>query len=148
MKQNKTFKTFISKNFNQIALYNYYKSLCRNNYLKYLKSGNFVTYKKYLYSYRGLINAKWVANKRSIPPINFSETITKMKDIIPKEIIKELEKIIKLKSQGREKEIIKNIVKMDNYIEKFLKDDSEAPKEKPHVTLNDLNEELRKIVLK
>ena len=43
--------------------------------------------------------------------------------------------------------IVQNIVKIDNYIESFLKDDSEAPREKPHATLNKLNEELRRIVL-
>ena len=36
---------------------------------------------------------------------------------------------------------------MDNYIEDFLKDDSEAPREKNHSTLNELNTALRKIVL-
>lgn len=37
---------------------------------------------------------------------------------------------------------------MDEYIEIFLKDDSEAPKEKSHAALNELNSELGKIVLK
>ena len=48
---------------------------------------------------------------------------------------------------GKEKDIIQNIVRMDEYLEAFLKDDSEAPKEKSHATLNELNEELRRIVL-
>ena len=47
-KQNEVFKNFAIKNFNKISLYHHYKSMCRNNYLKYLKSGNLVTYKKYL----------------------------------------------------------------------------------------------------
>ena len=44
--------------------------------------------------------------------------------------------------------IVQNIVKVDNYIESFLKDDSERPTEKPHLTLNELNQELRIIVVK
>ena len=52
-----------------------------------------------------------------------------------------------IKSSGKEKDKIKNIKEMDKYIEKFLKDDNEAPKEKtiPHIEI--LNKELRKIVL-
>ena len=36
---------------------------------------------------------------------------------------------------------------MDEYIRAFLKDDLEAPNEKVPVNLNNLNKELRKIVL-
>lgn len=46
-----------------------------------------------------------------------------------------------------EKGIIHNISVMDKDIESFLKDESEAPTEKPHATLNKLNKELRRIVL-
>mgnify|MGYP001199308942 CR=1 FL=1 len=145
--QSKVLKKFAIENSNRISLYHHYKSMCRNNYLKYLKSGNLVTYKKYLYAYRGLINAKWVAHKKSVPPIVFTKTLESMDGIISDIVLKKLNKIITLKSQGREKDIIQNIVVMDRYIEDFLKDDSEAPTEKFHSTLNDLNEELRKIVL-
>ena len=146
-KQNEVFKNFAVKNFNKTSLYHHYKSMCRNNYLKYIKSGNLLTYKKYLYAYRGLINAKWVAHKNSVPPIIFREALNEMKDLIPEVILNKLNDIIDLKSTGKEKDIVQNVVEMDNYIENFLKDDSEAPTEKTHATLNDLNEELRKIVL-
>jgi len=146
--QNKVFKEYALKNFNGISLYHHYKSMCRNNYLKYLKSGEEVTYKKYLYAFRGLLNAKWVAHKKSIPPISFPETLEKSKDIISENIADKVHEIIKLKTQGKEKDIIQNIVKMDQYIESFLKNDAEAPKEKAHATLNALNDELRKIILR
>ncbi len=145
--QNKVFKQFVLNHFNKISLYFHYKSMCRQNYLKYLKSGDLVTYKKYLYAYRGLINAKWVVHKRSVPPIIFADAMKELKEIVPVPILDKLHQIIKLKSEGKEKEIIQNIVEMDNYIEEFLKDDNEAPREKPYATLNELNKELRKIVL-
>ena len=145
--QNKVFKEYATKSFNKIALYHHYKSMCRNNYLKYLKSGELVTYKKYLYAYRGLINAKWVAHKKTTPPIIFEEALKGMREVVLGSILDKLEEIIRIKSQGKEKDIIQNIVIMDNYIEDFLKDDSEAPKEKSHTTFNELNEELRRIVL-
>ena len=146
-KQNKIFKDFAIKNFNKISLYHHYKSMCKMNYLKYLKSGNLVTYKKYLYAYRGLINAKWVVHKGTVPPIIFTNAMKELKGLIPKTVFNKLYEIVKLKSEGKEKDIVQNIVAMDNYIEQFLKDDNEAPREKPHATLNELNQELRKIVL-
>src|SRR3989344_7386945 len=138
-KQNRVFRNFAMSNFNKISLYHHYKSMCRNNYIKYLKSGNLVTYKKYLYAYRGLINAKWVAYKKTIPPMIFAEALKWMKGVIPRPILIKLMEIIELKSSGEEKDILQNIVEMDDYIEGFLKDDSEAPSEKTHVTLNKLN---------
>lgn len=69
-----------------------------------------------------------------------------MGELIPKGILEKLNEIIYLKSQGREKDIIQNIIEMDNYLEDFLKDNAEAPTEKSHATLNELNEELRRIV--
>ncbi len=146
--QNKVFKQFALKNFNSISLYHHYKSMCRFNYLKYLKSGDLVTYKKYLYAFRGLINAKWVAHKKSIPPIIFTDAIKGMKGSVPLSVLKKLNDIISLKAEGKEKEIVQNIVSMDTYIEEFLKDDTEAPREKSHATVNELNKELRRIVLK
>jgi uncharacterized protein len=146
--QNKIFKEFALKNFNKTSLYHHYKSMCRQNYLKYLKTKADVTYKKYLYAYRGLVNAKWVAHKHTVPPIIFTEAINKMKGIIPEEVLNKINEMIKLKSLGKEKEQISNIIEMDEYLESFLKNDDEAPAEKSHATLNELNEELRKIVLK
>lgn len=145
--QNKVFKEFALKNFNKISLYHHYKSMCRNNYLKYLKSGSDVTYKRYLYAFRGLVNAKWVVYKGKVPPIIFIDAVKGMKDILPAYVIDKISGIIKLKSKGKEKDIIQNIVKIDKYIEDFLKDTSEVPKEKSYATLNELDEELRRIVL-
>lgn len=105
----------------KIALFHHYRSMCKQNYLKYLKSGNLVTYKKYLYAMRGLINAKYVKKYGQIPPIIFKDTITDLSSIIPEEISKKLFEIIRLKKKGKEKDIIQNIVRMDSYIENFLK---------------------------
>ncbi len=146
-KQNLVFQDFARKQFNAVALYHHYKSLCRNNYLKYLKSGTHVTYKKYLYAFRGLINAKWVVYQKSIPPIIFTDAMEGLQKEITAPILKRLREIIALKSQGKEKDIIQNIVKMDDYLEQFLKDDAEAPTAKSHATLHELNAEIKKIVL-
>ncbi len=145
-KQNEIFKKFAIEHFNPKSLYLHYKSLCRNNYLKYIKPENKVTYKKYLYAYRGLVNAYWVAHKQTVPPIIFAEAIKNMKEIIPLSATNKLLEIIDLKSQGKEGDIIKNIVDLDKPIETFLEDDSETPPERLPSALGELNEELRKLV--
>ena len=145
--QNKALKKYATENFSKLSLYHHYKSMCKNNYIKFLKPKNQATYKKYLYAYRGLINAKWVVYKKTVPQIIFNDALEKMKNVIPDSVLNKLKEIIDLKSHGKEKDIIKNIMILDKYIEDFLKDDSEAPTKKSHATLNDLNEELRKIIL-
>ena len=148
--QNKVFKDFAKKQFKPISLYYHYKSMCRQNYLKYLKSNNLVTYKKYLYSMRGLINAKWIVNYVTLPPIKFPETLSKLKGMkfIDDSILEKLESIIELKKSSKEKDIVKKYNKLDNYIESFLKDDSEAPTLKKLSTVTILDNELKNIILK
>jgi len=145
--QNKVFKEFALKNFNKTTLYYHYKSMCRRNYLKYLKSGNQVTYKKYLYAFRGLVNAKWVAHQKTIPPIIFTKALKGMKGTIPENVLNKIRELIKQKMKGEEKTITQSIPAMDEYIESFLEDDSEKPIEKSYATLNELNKELRRIII-
>ncbi len=67
--KNKAFKSFTLQNFSKAALYHHYRSLCQSNYVKYLKTEKQVTYKRYLYTFRGLINAKWVVHHRQFLPL-------------------------------------------------------------------------------
>ena len=149
---------YATKHFKPISLYFHYKSMCKQNYVKYLKSGNEVTYKKYLYAMRGLVNSKHVANTKTLPFIDFTKELdyisklnAKIKNdkrqIVKNNIVISLQGMIKLKKEGKEKDIIQNISKIDNFIEEFLKDDSDAPKDKKLITTTELNNELRRIVL-
>lgn len=132
--------------FSPLALYHHYKSMCRQNYEKYLSSKKLVTYKKYLYAMRGLINAKYVEATGELPPISFPECLDLCDNFIPKSIINELRDTIYLKREGKEKEIVKNNVKYDSYIEKFLA-------EKPSDFFDrvpdkeEINETMRKLLL-
>lgn len=156
-KKRKIWVDYAEKRFKRISLYYHYKSMCRQNYLKYLKSGNMVTYKKYLYAMRGLVNAKYITWDFGLPPINFQTTLQDIlrlqltghyEEIIPSRILEELRNIIELKQKGKEKDIVQNIKKIDNYIEDFLKNDYEAPKDKRLATNMELDEELQRIILK
>lgn len=143
--QNKVFKEFAENQFKKISLYFHYKSMCKQNYLKYIKSGNLLTYKKYLYAMRGLVCAKWVAHKGTLPNIIFPELLKKS-SFIDSWIVEELLEIISLKKTGNEKDIVKNYKHIDMYIEEFLKDDTEAPREKQLSTRDELNKELKRII--
>ena len=132
--------------FKPIALYFHYKSMCRNNYEKYLKTRSLVTYKKYLYAMRGLVNAKYIVVFDKVPPIDFPKTLLFMKDFLPKGVFDLLGNIIQYKKKSREKSGIPNIPAIDEYIESFLKDDSEAPKNKRLGISHILDQEVVKII--
>lgn len=144
--QNKVFKNFAQNNFNPASLLYHYQSLCNQNYTKYIKSGNLVSFKKYLYAFRGLVNALFVKRFNKVPPIDFNETFT-TKTLLPDRIREKIQEIIASKKQGKEKEIISHIPLFDGYIETFLKEpiNKEEPKER-HII--ELEKELKRLILR
>lgn len=122
-------RQYIEQNANPVSLYHHYKSMCKQNYIKYIKSRNKLTYKKYLYAMRGLLNAKYVAINHKIPNVYFIETINELlkSKEIPSTVLFQLRDIIKLKKQGNEKNIEETIPNFDLYIENELKDNSDCP---------------------
>lgn len=136
------------KYFNPIALYQHYKSMGKQNYLSYLKSGKQVSYKKYLYAMRGLINAKYVEKFSKLPPMDFNRTLEEMKAYLPEYIYKKLKQLIETKKNAGEKGIIRNIVKIDNYIEDELKKEVRVPSSKNTRLLDEINKFLLKEVAK
>lgn len=67
------FIEFTKNEFNPFALYHYYFSISENT-LKLIDKGK-RQYKKYLYVLRGLLNAKWLVEKGSLPPYNFEKVV-------------------------------------------------------------------------
>jgi len=147
-KVNRVFRDFAFSKFSRIALYFHYKSLCRSNYVKYIKSKKGVTHKKYLYVFRGLTAAKWATNKKALPPIVFVDALNGVKDLIPERVFNKLNEIIKIKAEGKEKEKIENIRFLDDFVESFLADDSDAPPPDGKPDLDVLNKEIRNLILK
>jgi len=64
---------FTKNYFNPFTLYNIYYSISENA-LKLIDKGNRY-YKKYLYVLRGLLNAKWLVEEKSLPPYNFEKVV-------------------------------------------------------------------------
>lgn len=132
----KEYVRFSKELFNFVSLYYHYKSMGKQNYLKYIKPQNHLaTPKKYLYTCRGIMCSLYVKEYLELPPIKFTETLNKLygDSHISDEILNLLLNIIENKKSQREKHKIENIGMLDDFIEKQLKID-EAP-EKRHYHL-------------
>lgn len=113
-------KSYMGSNFSQEKLFHHYFSLFQNNYKIYIKDGKKITYKKYLYSMRGILNALYVLKFDKVPPILMRDTVRAMQCYIPEDIVSKLNEVIEIKSQGLEKETIQRISLFDEFFEQKL----------------------------
>lgn len=114
-------REYMSKNFSQEKLYMHYYSLFKNNYREFIQLEKMITYKKYLYSMRGLLNAKYVLQFDRVPPLDFTQTVKDLENILPKDVYDKIFEVIEIKSKGLEKDKIINIKEFDNYFDDELK---------------------------
>jgi len=129
-----------SKNlFNFMSLYYHYKSMGKQNYLKYIKPQNLAspketTPKKYLYTCRGIVCSLYVKEYLELPPIKFPDVLEKMyqDDKLDKEIVSILKEIIDNKKNQKESQEINNLVILDDFIEKQLEIDESPTKRHFH----------------
>lgn len=144
-KPNHVITTYAHTQFNPRTLYLGYKGQCKGNYLKYIQSEKQITQKRYLYVLRGLLNAKWVKWKETIPPMNILETISRLQEQIPSQIAQILRELIKDRAQGIEIEQIPPISELNVYVETFLRETVE-PSERT-TSSTKLDKELQQILL-
>lgn len=116
---------FVSNYTNPVALFHHYASLCRENYKKYILSGNNITPKRYLYSLRGLLNAKYVYVFEKIPPPSFMEVADELyfgkeTPFIDEKVYNAVNGLVWHKKKGIEKEECQRIDVLDNAIDHFL----------------------------
>lgn len=119
------YSDFAHNQFNPITLYHHYKSMAKTNYMKYIHSGALVTYKKYLYVFRGLVNSMYVSQFKEIAPIKIEDAIRKVN--IPENIREEMLRIIDLKKKGEEQQPVERIKLLDDFIHERLNDLSDEP---------------------
>ena len=129
---NISLREYMNNNFNPEKLYMHYFSLFKNNYREFIQQEKMKTHKKYLYSMRGLLNAKYVLLFDKLPPLNFVQTINDLKSNIPNEVYSKLLEIINLKSKGLEKDKVENISEFDNFFDEVLK--TPVPKFKKRIS--------------
>jgi predicted nucleotidyltransferase len=124
-----TLLDFVEHHLHMTALYHHYRSMCRENYQKYLHSAvRRPTYKNYLYSLRGLLCALYVRDRHQAPPSDFLLVMNAMTQV-PAAVMEKLREVIDHKKQVRECDG-NPIPVFDTYIESFLKDEGAPTFEK------------------
>lgn len=108
-------REYMNKNFNRIRLFKHYFSLFKNNYREFIEQDKRITYKKYLYSMRGILNAEYVYNFDTLPPLDLKKTADDLKKLIPEEVYSKLKEVIEIKSKGLERETILKIPVFDEF---------------------------------
>lgn len=105
----------------------HYLSTAKNHYSELLK-GDAVKLKKYFYTLRPLLAAKWIIDKNSPPPMSF---LTLMREYLDGEIKSEVEKLISIKIDTPEISEWKHVDVINEYIEENIADISEKLKTIP-----------------
>ena len=132
----KEYVKFSKELFNFMSLYYHYKSMGKQNYLKYIKPQSYnSTPKKYLYACRGIMCSLYVKEFLELPPINFPETLSKLygANCISDEVLNILLNIIENKKSQKEKHKIENLEILDKFIEEQLKIDNSPDKRHFHL---------------
>lgn len=97
------------------SLYHYI-SMAEGNYRGYLK-GEIVRAKKYFYVLRPLLACRWILDKKTPPPVQFSKLV---KEELPLELVKEVDKLLELKMHFPEVKEIPRIDVINKYLEQSI----------------------------
>lgn len=117
----------------------HYLSMASGNYREYLK-GDIVKAKKYFYVLRPILACRWILDKGTPPPVLFSEL---MKSELVPELKPEVKRLLALKMNSPEIQMIPKIKGINEYLESSLQEINHAIlsiPEEPECSWNDLNE--------
>ncbi len=120
--QNHVFKEWALKHFKRATLLAHYKSLAKNNYLKYIDSKKDLSSKRYLYCMRGILNSLYVREFGIVPPIHLEQVVVELsiQGVLSKELVSKISEIVRAKKEKKEREQITNIAEFDLFIERFI----------------------------
>ncbi|MBD3318819.1 hypothetical protein GF342_02830 [Candidatus Woesearchaeota archaeon] len=128
-------RRFALRQCNPASLYHHYRSLCRKNFEKYIVSGKKPTMKKYLYVFRGLVNALYVAQFKKVPPIRLDRAIAKV--ALPERIRSELLLLLDRKRHARELDRMEHAGLLCRFVKDFLAHTQVVAARSPTVALLD-----------
>lgn len=94
----------------------HYISMAEKNYRKYLK-GETVRAKKYFYVLRPILAAKWIADKKTAPPMLFEELAEAELDVF---LRAEVERLLVMKRSMAEMDDVPRIQVLNDYIERSI----------------------------
>lgn len=111
----------LGRYFNRRAMLGHYLGLAKGNYLNNL-TGETVKLKKYFYSLRPVLCARWIIEKGAPPPMPFSELAA---EVLDKSLTGEVGRLLELKSQASEADRSPHIEALDRYLEESIAELSE-----------------------
>ena len=114
----------------------HYLSMAEGNYREYLK-GDLVRAKKYFYVLRPVLACRWILDRRTPPPMLFSEL---MKAELPAELIDAVDRLLELKMNSPEMKFIPKITVLNEYLDKSITNIKSAVKSLDDSHMPDLNE--------
>lgn len=103
--------------FNPVSLFYHYRSMGFNNYEKYIASDKDVTYKRYLYAFRGIFNAMYILVRECLPTFDFEEDVRNAHFIGQEFRTIVLDILIPKKRIGAGKIQVNRIARLDQYLE-------------------------------
>jgi predicted nucleotidyltransferase len=112
----------ISAYFQSKAGLYHYLSMAKTNYHAYFK-GEQVKLKKYFYSLRPVLCARWIIDKGTPPPMPFSELAAEELD---GSVASQVEELLRLKADASEKDNHEHIAALDKYLENSISKLSET----------------------
>lgn len=98
----------------------HYNHMARRNFNQYIDTEE-PSMKKYLYVVRPVLACMWILDRSSPPPVDFSELYMNMKGLLSKEVIKEIDHLLKEKKKGLEKSTIKKLPALDKFLGEQIK---------------------------
>ena len=120
----------------------HYLSMAINNYRTYLKEETVKT-KKYFYVLRPVLACRWILDRRTPPPMLFSDL---MKTELPPALIPETENLLDLKMNSPEIKTIPRIVTLNCYLDESIEEIRSIIEKMPDDALHGW-EELNRIFL-
>ncbi len=102
--------------FSEKAAFSHYYGTANSAYKQYLQ-GDGVRYKKYIYALRPLLACRYMENNHGIPPVRFENLL---KQALPVELSKEIERMLTAKANSDEKEINPKMPVIHKFIEEEI----------------------------
>lgn len=112
------FRSIMQRYFSSKRGLSHYLSMASSNYREYLK-GNMVKAKKYFYVLRPVLACRWILDKRSPPPMLFSEL---MEAELNPVLLPDVNRLLDLKMNAPEIKTIPKIESINRYLDSSLEE--------------------------
>lgn len=113
-----TFRSMMGNFFSVKRSLYHYIHMAEKNRREYLE-GEMVKVKKYFYVLRPVLACRWILEKKTQPPMLFSEL---MKAELPDSLQEEVDKLLKLKQHSPEVKMIEKVDKINVYLKNSIED--------------------------